>query len=184
VFFDEVSRLGGVARMCRTGHSLIKTMMAETGAALAGEMSGHIFFAHRYYGFDDALYAAVRLLSILAGSDRTLAAIRDAMPALVNTPELRIDCREDRKFGVVEEVRARLRGQPGLTVHEMDGVRVNTADGWWLLRASNTQPVLVGRCEAATQAALERLLAELRAQLRLSGIDAANLLADGTGGHA
>ena len=183
VFFDEVSRLGGDARMCRTGHSLIKTMMAETGAALAGEMSGHIFFAHRYYGFDDALYAAVRLLSILAGSDRTLAAIRDAMPALVNTPELRIDCPEDRKFGVVDEVRARLRGQPGLTVHEMDGVRVNTNDGWWLLRASNTQPVLVGRCEAATQAALDRLLAALQAQLRLSGIEAADLLAEGVGGH-
>ena len=171
VFFDEITRLGGKALMSRTGHSLIKTMMAETGAALAGEMSGHIFFADGYYGFDDAPYAAVRLLSTLSRAGKPLTALRDAMPQLVNTPELRIDCAEDRKFQVVEEVRARLRDQPGVTVHAIDGVRVTTGDGWWLLRSSNTQPVLVGRCEAADAAALQRLKNALAEQLRLSGVD-------------
>jgi phosphomannomutase len=171
IFFDEIARMGGKPLMGRTGHSLIKSMMAETGAVLAGEMSGHIFFAHRYYGYDDALYAAVRLLAILAGSHQSLAEMRDAMPSLVNTPELRIDCPEERKFAVVEEVRGRLKGVAGIDVHDIDGVRVNSADGWWLLRASNTQPVLVGRCEAADAAALERLRAELARQLVASGID-------------
>jgi phosphomannomutase len=171
VFFDEIARLGGRPLMSRTGHSLIKNMMAETGAVLAGEMSGHIFFAHRYYGFDDALYAAVRLLSILARSDKTLAQIRDAMPQMMNTPEIRIDCPEERKFQVVEEVRERLKGRPDIAVHDIDGVRVNTRDGWWLLRASNTQPVLVGRCEAANGEGLSRLKAALAEQLRLSAID-------------
>ncbi len=172
VFFDEIARMGGTPRMSRTGHSLIKTMMAETGALLAGEMSGHIFFAHNYYGYDDAPYAAVRLLSILSG-EGPLSALRDRMPTLVNTPELRIDCPDERKFAVVAEVRGRLDGRPDVAVHAIDGVRVNTADGWWLLRASNTQPVLVGRCEAADAPALGRLRAELAAQLQLSGIDPA-----------
>lgn len=172
VFFDEITRLGGKPLMSRTGHSLIKNMMAETGAALAGEMSGHIFFADGYYGFDDAPYAAIRLLSTLSRSQKALTALRDAMPQLVNTPELRIDCPEERKFQVVEEVRARLRNQPGVTVHAIDGVRVTTADGWWLLRSSNTQPVLVGRCEAADACALGRLKSELANQLTLSGVDA------------
>ena len=171
VFFDEITRLGGTALMSRTGHSLIKTMMVETGAALAGEMSGHIFFADGYYGFDDAPYAAVRLLSTLSRANMPLTALRDAMPQLVNTPELRIDCAEERKFQVVEEVRARLRAQPDVTIHAIDGVRVTTADGWWLLRSSNTQPVLVGRCEAADTAALQRLKNALSEQLRLSGVD-------------
>jgi phosphomannomutase len=176
VFFDEIARMGGTPRMSRTGHSLIKTMMAETGALLAGEMSGHIFFAHRYYGFDDAPYAAVRLLSLLAESDRPLSAWRDAMPSLVNTPELRIDCPEERKFAVVNEVRDRLRHRPDLTIHAIDGVRVNSKEGWWLLRASNTQPVLVGRCEAADAAGLARLKAVLVSELRQSGIDASSIL--------
>jgi phosphomannomutase len=163
--------MGGKPLMSKTGHSLIKNMMTETGAALAGEMSGHIFFAHRYYGFDDALYAAVRLLSILARSSATLAEMRDAMPTFVNTPELRIDCAEQRKFEVVAEVRRRLKTIPGLNVHDLDGVRVSTPDGWWLLRASNTQPVLVGRCEAKTAEGLSRLLGELARQLRMSEVD-------------
>lgn len=171
VFFDEIARMGGTALMSRTGHSLIKTMMVETGAALAGEMSGHIFFAHRYYGFDDALYAAVRLLDLLARSDESMAAMRDAMPSMLNTPELRIDCEEERKFGVIEEVKSRLRDAPDLAVDDIDGVRVTNGDGWWLLRASNTQPVLVGRCEAATEAGLAALRQELARQLTASGID-------------
>ncbi len=149
--------------------------MAEIGAPLAGEMSGHIFFADRYYGYDDALYAAVRLLSVLANSPRSLAAMMSALPAMVNTPELRIDCADDRKFGVIEEVRGRLRGVSGVTVQEIDGVRVSNDDGWWLLRASNTQPVLVGRCEAATRDGLRRLTEQLVRQLSISGIDASGI---------
>jgi phosphomannomutase len=171
VFFDEIARAGGRALMSRTGHSLIKNMMAETGAVLAGEMSGHIFFAHRYYGFDDALYAAVRLLSVIGRSKRSLAELRDGLPHMVNTPEIRIDCPEERKFEVVGEVRDRLKSVPGIAVDDIDGVRVSTADGWWLLRASNTQPVLVGRCEAADTAGLNRLKQALAEQLRLSHID-------------
>jgi phosphomannomutase len=175
VFFEEIERRGGKALMSRTGHSLIKSLMAENGAPLAGEMSGHIFFADRYYGYDDALYAAVRLLSVLADSPRSLAAIMSALPAMVNTPELRIDCADDRKFGVIEEVRDRLRDVSGVTIQEIDGVRVSNDDGWWLLRASNTQPVLVGRCEAATRDGLRRLTEQLVRQLSISGIDASGI---------
>ena len=171
VLFDEIARLGGKALMWRTGHSLIKAKMAETGAPLAGEMSGHIFFGAPYYGFDDALYAAIRLLSVVMRDGRGLDAIRDAMPQTVNTPELRFDCAEDRKFEVVEEVRRRLEDAVGVTVHDIDGVRVQSEDGWWLLRASNTQAVLVARCEAADAAGLDRLKAALSDALRASGIE-------------
>jgi phosphomannomutase len=172
VFFEEIEKRGGKALMSRTGHSLIKSLMADIKAPLAGEMSGHIFFSHSYYGYDDALYAAVRLLSVLATSEQSLADMLRALPAMVNTPELRIDCPDDRKFAVIEEVRARLRGTSGIAVQEIDGVRVSTQDGWWLLRASNTQPVLVGRCEAATGEGLRRLTEQLTRQLSLSGIEA------------
>ncbi len=171
VFFDEIERMGGKAVMSKTGHSLIKTLMVETNAPLAGEMSGHIFFAHRYYGYDDALYSAIRLLSILSGGERSLAEIRDSLPTMVNTPELRFDCTEDRKFDVIEEVRDRLKAMEGISVNDIDGVRVSNGDGWWLLRASNTQAVLVGRCEASNEASLERLVAELSKHLKLSGLE-------------
>lgn len=170
VFFDEIERMGGKAVMSKTGHSLIKSLMVETGAPLAGEMSGHIFFAHRYYGYDDALYSAIRLLSILSSGESTLAEIRDGLPSMVNTPELRFDCPEERKFAVVEEVRDRLKTMDGITVGDIDGVRVTNSDGWWLLRASNTQAVLVGRCEASNDASLRQLVAELNRQLELSGL--------------
>ncbi len=169
VLFDEISRLGGSPLMWRTGHSLIKAKMAETGAPFAGEMSGHIFFADRYYGFDDALYAAVRLLGLLSRSGDSLAELSDRLPQLVNTPELRLACPEDRKFAVIDEVKARLR-EAGAKLNDIDGVRVETADGWWLLRASNTQAVLVARCEAGTAAGLERLKRALIDQLERSGI--------------
>jgi phosphomannomutase len=145
--------------------------MAETGAPLAGEMSGHVFFADKWYGFDDALYAGVRLLGILARMDGTLAEVRAALPHVLNTPELRFDCDDTRKFTVIEEVAARLR-QVGATVSDIDGVRVTTPDGWWLLRASNTQAVLVARAEARDEAGLERLKAALVAQLEASGLAA------------
>jgi phosphomannomutase len=170
VFFNEIARLGGRPLMWKTGHSLIKSKMQEEDAPLAGEMSAHIFFKHRYYGYDDALYAAVRLLSVVASGDESLAEIRDALPRMVNTPELRFDCPEERKFKVIEEVRARLKGAAGIQVHDIDGVRVKTGDGWWLLRASNTQAVLVARCESTTAAGLARLKAALAEQLKQSGV--------------
>ncbi|MDO9489473.1 MAG: phosphomannomutase, partial [Sphingomonadaceae bacterium] len=152
-----------------TGHSLINAKMKEVDSPLAGEMSGHIFFAHDYYGFDDALYAAVRLIRAVSKLGGSLTRLRDAMPELVNTPEMRFQCSEERKFAVVEEVLARLRAS-GAQINETDGARVNTADGWWLLRASNTQDVLVARAEAKSEAALARLMAEINAQLAASGV--------------
>ncbi len=170
-FFDEISRLGGNPVMAKTGHSLIKNKMHETGAPLAGEMSAHIFIKHRYYGYDDASYTAVRLLSILAGSDETLSDMRDGLPQLINTPELRFPCSEERKFAVVDEVKDRLSSRSDVTVHDIDGVRVETEDGWWLLRASNTQDVLVARCESGTEEGLTRLQDDLSQQLVASGLE-------------
>jgi phosphomannomutase len=155
--------------MWKTGHSLLKAKMAETGSPLAGEMSGHIFFADKYYGYDDALYCAVRLLSQVSRSGETLAALRDRLPSVVNTPELRFQVDEVRKFRIVEEVRERLE-QSGATVNAIDGVRVTTPDGWWLLRASNTQDVLVARCEAQSPEGLMRLKVILVEQVTASGI--------------
>jgi phosphomannomutase len=171
VLFDEIARAGGTPLMWRTGHSLIKAKMAETKAPLAGEMSGHIFFADGYFGFDDGLYAAMRLLSVVARSELSLAEMRAALPQVVNTPELRFPCAEERKFQVIEEVRERLAREGG-EVNAVDGVRVRTADGWWLLRASNTQDVLVARCEARDAAGLARLKDALAGHLEKSGISA------------
>ena len=171
VLFDEIGKAGGNPLMWKTGHSLIKAKMAETGSPLAGEMSGHIFFADRWYGFDDALYAGVRTLGVLARLNTKLSTVRKALPRVINTPELRFDCDDRRKFAVVEEVAARLRAA-GATVSETDGVRVLTDDGWWLLRSSNTQAVLVARCEASSEAGLDRLKAALAAQLEASGLAA------------
>ncbi|WP_299439976.1 phosphoglucomutase/phosphomannomutase PgmG [uncultured Rhodospira sp.] len=160
--FDHIAALGGTPLMYRTGHSLIKAYMTEVGAPLAGEMSGHIFFADRYYGFDDALYAAVRLLGMVAGwpEGETLATRLDAMPKPINTPELRFPCPDSEKFAVMGRVKETLT-ERGATFSDVDGVRVSRDDGWWLLRASNTQAVLVARCEAGTPAGLERLKADL-----------------------
>ncbi len=169
VLFDEIARLGGKPLMWKTGHSLIKSKMAETGAPLAGEMSGHIFFKDGYYGYDDALYAAVRLVSLVGRSGKSLAALRDELPEVINTPELRFPCAEDRKFKVPEEVKARLAAARA-NVDDVDGVRVLTEDGWWLLRASNTQDVLVARCEAHSVEGLERLKGALVAELEKSGV--------------
>ena len=180
MLFDEIARAGGSPLMWKTGHSLIKAKMAETGSPLAGEMSGHIFFADHWYGFDDALYAAVRTIGIVSRVEQKLSAIRDALPHVVNTPELRFDCDDRRKFKVIEEVAARLRAE-GANVAETDGVRVLTEDGWWLLRASNTQAVLVARAEAKDQAGLERLKAELVRQLEASGLTAPDFNAPATG---
>jgi phosphomannomutase len=167
--FDEIARLGGNPLMWKTGHSLIKSKMAETGAKLAGEVSGHMFFADRYFGFDDALYAAVRLISLLSQSGKSLSALRSHLPKTEATPEMRIACDEERKFTVVDEVKTRL-SKTVMQVNDVDGVRVNTADGWWLLRASNTQAVLVARCESTSKEGLGRLLAHLGNELSASGV--------------
>jgi phosphomannomutase len=168
VLFDGIAALGGKPLMWKTGHSLIKTKMKETGAPLAGEMSGHVFFKHRWYGFDDALYAAVRLIEAVSQSGKTLTEIMDAMPKSVATPEMRFPVDEPRKFAIVEEVRERLSAE-GAQVDTTDGVRVSTPDGWWLLRASNTQDVLVARAEARDEAGVERLVAQIDEQLATSG---------------
>ncbi len=180
VLFDEIAKAGGTPLMWKTGHSLIKAKMAETGSPLAGEMSGHLFFADKWYGFDDALYAAVRLLGVIARSDRPLSAIRAALPRVINTPELRFDCPEERKFKVVQEVKDRLAAE-GAKVQDVDGVRVLTEDGWWLLRASNTQAVLVARAEARTAEGLERLKAEIARQVQASGLKAPDFSAENAG---
>lgn len=169
VLFDGIAAAGGQPLMWKTGHSLIKSKMAETRSPFAGEMSAHLFFADRYYGFDDALYAAVRLIGAVSRSGRSLADYRDGLPPLVNTPELRFPCPEERKWAVIEEVRARVQAD-GADFTDIDGVRVKTAEGWWLLRASNTQDVLVARCEAADEAGLDRLKATVAAQLAASGM--------------
>lgn len=167
--FDRVAELGGQPMMWKTGHSLIKAKMKETGSPLAGEMSGHIFFADRYYGFDDAPYAAVRLIEAAAKLGKSVTRLRGEMAPMVNTPEMRFQVDEVRKFAIVDEVLDRLAAA-GAQVDRTDGARVLTDDGWWLLRASNTQDVLVARAEATDEAALARLLAAIDEQLALSGI--------------
>lgn len=168
--FDHVAALGGKPLMWKTGHSLIKSKMKETGAPLAGEMSGHVFFADEYYGYDDALYAAVRLIAASARLGKSVTQLRAAMPAMLNTPELRFQVDESRKFAAIDEVKQRLSGTAA-QVDATDGVRVTTGDGWWLLRASNTQDVLVARAESDSEAGLEHLLAQIDEQLALSGLE-------------
>jgi len=169
ILFDGIARLGGKPVMWKTGHSHIKAKLKELHAAFAGEMSAHLFFADRYYGYDDALYAAVRLLMALSLSGESLAAFRDALPPVLNTPEIRFPCAEERKRPAMAEVAARLRAD-GVTFVDIDGVRVTTPDGWWLLRASNTQDVLVARCESGDQAGLGRLKATLAETIRAIGL--------------
>ncbi|MBB5704695.1 phosphoglucomutase/phosphomannomutase PgmG [Sphingopyxis panaciterrulae] len=167
--FDRVAELGGHPLMWKTGHSLIKAKMKETGSPLAGEMSGHIFFADRYYGYDDAPYAAVRLIEAAETLGRNVTELRGAMAPMVNTPELRFQVDESRKFAIVDEVLARLAAS-GAKVDRTDGARVLTDDGWWLLRASNTQDVLVARAEAKDEAGLDRLVAAIDDQLAQSDV--------------
>ena len=168
--FDRIGELGGTPLMWKTGHSLIKSKMKETAAPLAGEMSGHIFFKHRWYGFDDALYAAVRLIEAVGATGKSLTEIMDEMPVSVATPELRFQVDESRKFAIIEEVRDRLSAG-GACVDATDGVRVSTGEGWWLLRASNTQDVLVARAEAQDESGLERLMSQIDDQLAQSGVE-------------
>ncbi len=168
--YDRVDELGGKPLMWKTGHSLIKSKMKETGSPLAGEMSGHVFFKHEYYGFDDAPYAAIRLMSAAANIGKSVTQLRSGMKEMINTPEMRFQVDESRKFAVIDEVLERLSAD-GADVNNTDGARVNTDDGWWLLRASNTQDVLVARAEASSEEGLERLMAQIDEQLALSGLE-------------
>jgi phosphomannomutase / phosphoglucomutase len=164
--YDELEKAGGKPEMWKVGHSLIKARMKETGAALAGEMSGHLFFAHRWLGFDDAIHAGARLLELLSRSERTLAEHAAALPVMVNTPELRVDCPDDAKFAVVARVTERMRARPDvLGVVDVDGVRARFAHGWGLVRASNTQAALVVRCEADDEAALAAIRAIVEGEI-------------------
>jgi phosphomannomutase/phosphoglucomutase len=155
--YDDIERRGGRAVMWRAGHSLIKAKMKEVDAALAGEMSGHVFFKDRYFGFDDGIYAACRLLEILAGTGKTIPELLEGIPATCTTPEIRLDCPDDIKFDLVERAKA-LFVEMGLKIIDVDGARIVFPDGWGLVRASNTQPALVLRYEAET----EERLAEIR----------------------
>jgi phosphomannomutase/phosphoglucomutase len=152
--YDKLRELGGNPIMYKTGHSLIKAKMKQEHAELAGEMSGHMFFADRYYGYDDAIYATCRLLEIVSKSGKPLSYQLQGIPKLVSTPELRIDCPDDQKFRLVEKVAEIYRKQRQIV--DIDGVRVQFQEGWGLVRASNTQPILVMRFEAANKDLLDR----------------------------
>ncbi len=154
VFYDEVARLGGNGIMWKTGHSLMKSKMKESGALLAGEMSGHIFFADRYFGYDDATYAGCRLLEILIKGQKPLSSYFDHLPNTYVTPEIRVDCPDDLKFEITEKCREFFSKH--FKTIDIDGVRIILPDGWGLIRASNTQPALVLRFEASTQDRLEK----------------------------
>ena len=169
VLFDGIEAAGGRPIMWKTGHSVIKSKMLEEGSPFAGEMSAHLFFNDHFYGFDDGLYAAIRLLGALKHLGLSLKEYRESLPKLHNTPEVRVPCNEERKFAAVEEVAAKLKAA-GAVVVDIDGVRVMTEQGWWLLRASNTQDVLVVRCESESAEGLEALKETVRQTLNQVGV--------------
>jgi phosphomannomutase len=169
MLFDEIKKAGGRPMVWKTGHSLIKAKMAEEGALLAGEMSGHIFFADEYYGFDDGIYAALRLINYLSQKGESLSGIIDRLPKFHSTPEIRLECPDDRKFAIVESIKGSMKKQ-GAKISDIDGVRVDNEDGWWLIRASNTQAALSMRAEGKDKASLERLKRQLSEELKKCGI--------------
>ncbi len=162
--YSDIAAHGGKPLMWKTGHSLIKSKMKETGAALAGEMSGHIFFADRYFGFDDAIYAALRVYEIAGAHPGGVSELLADLPPSVSTPEIRVDCVEEKKFALVDAAKRLL--SPGRKVTDIDGVRIDFGDSWGLIRASNTQPVLVLRFEAPSEGRLEEIRALFLEQLQ------------------
>ncbi|MFI5305588.1 MAG: phosphomannomutase/phosphoglucomutase, partial [Nitrospiria bacterium] len=163
LLFEDIQKKGGTAIMWKAGHSLIKAKMKETKAALGGEMSGHIFFADRYYGFDDAIYASCRLLEILVSEKKELSSLLSDLPKTFSTPEIRIDCPDELKFEIVEKLRIKLI--PTYKTIDVDGVRILFDDGWGLVRASNTQPILVLRFEATSERRLKEIQSEIESAL-------------------
>lgn len=172
VLFDEIKRLGGQPVMWNTGHSLIKAKMQMIKSPLAGELSGHICFGDKYYGFDDGLYCAVRLMNLVSQSGKALSEMTAHFPKMYNTPEVRFHVPADRKFQIAPEIKARLsiKKVSGVELNDIDGVRLTTPDGWWLMRASNTEDVLTIRAEGFTPEGLDRLKEQLVYQLEQSGI--------------
>jgi phosphomannomutase/phosphoglucomutase len=166
--YDDIAEHGGRPIIWKTGHSLIKRKMKEEHALLAGEMSGHVFFADRYYGYDDAIYASLRLIEIIAASNMPLDRLLADVPQTHSTPELRVDCSDEVKFGVVQRVLDHYR--PTHTVLDVDGARIAFQDGWGLVRASNTQPALVLRFEAASAARLSEIRSEVEGVVARSQI--------------
>ena len=165
---EAVEKAGGIPVMWKTGHSLIEQKMHETHAPVGGEMSGHMFFSEGFYGFDDALYGAARLLHIVADSGKTVRELLADVPRFVSTPEIRVDCPDDRKFGIVEKAKKHFAAK--YKVITVDGVRVLFGDGWGLIRASNTGPILVMRFEARTEEQLEKIQSEMLGWLRANGV--------------
>ena len=163
--FDEIEKLGGRAIMWKVGHSLIKVKMKEENALMAGEMSGHMFFKHRYFGFDDGVYTAARLMELLSRSDKTFTELVDTLPVLFNTPEIRVDCPDELKREVVRQAAEFFKQDH--SVNELDGARIQFDGGWGLVRASNTGPVLVLRCEANSQERCDQIREELECRLTL-----------------
>lgn len=166
--YNDIKARGGNGIMWKTGHSLIKAKMKETGAVLAGEMSGHMFFADRFFGFDDAIYAGARYLEIISRSHAKASELLKDLPKTVNTPEIRVDCEDSEKWNVVEKIRNALRTR--YTTNEIDGIRVEFGDGWGLVRASNTQPVIVMRFEAQTKDRLTEIRSIIEAEAKLAGL--------------
>ncbi len=169
ILFDEVAKAGGTPLMWKTGHSFVKAKMKETKSPLAGEMSGHIFFADKYiskqnHGYDDALYAAIRIINILAKSGKKLSDLRKSLPQSFSTAEIRIEVLEEKKFLVIDELKNKL-AKSKIDFNDVDGIRATNDNGWWLIRASNTQAVLVARCEADSKKNLEILKGNLRENL-------------------
>ncbi len=162
--YDDIVKNGGQAIMWKAGHSLLKAKMKETGALLAGEMSGHMFFKERYFGFDDAIYASLRLLEILAASGKPLSSLLSDLPKSVSTPEIRVDCPDEKKFSIAAKATEYFRQHFDLI--DVDGARVRFADGWGLIRASNTQPALVLRFEASSQEKLDEYRSFIENKLR------------------
>ena len=174
VLFDCIRAAGGVPLMWKTGHAQVKKRLRETNAPLAGEMSGHIFLADNWFGFDDALYAALRILEALESEALTMSDFLDQLPKKSNTPEIRLHCGDAEKFDIVREVSRIVAGRQGDTIN-IDGLRVKTDGGWWLLRASNTEPALVARCEGNDERSLAGLKDELAAILGEVGVDSSRL---------
>ena len=165
IVFNEIKKLKGKPFFWKTGHSLIKEKMKETKAIFAGEMSGHIFFADKYYGFDDAIYASIRFLNLFCDSNKSLSKIFGDMENSYNTPELRFNTTETEKFTIVEKLKKNLKKEKKKFI-AIDGVRYSTKDGWWLVRASNTQNIIVARCEAYTKKNLNKVKLNLRKNLK------------------
>ena len=160
VLFDEIESLGGKPIISKTGHSHVKINMKKYDADLGGEMSGHIFFKSNY-GFDDALYAAIQLINILSNSNKKLSEYLDNIPNVFNTPEIRIHCEDDRKFKLIDNI-TKSQKKLNKKIIDIDGLRVHSEDGWWLLRASNTQPCIVLRCESISKDGLKSQLLQVK----------------------